>query len=569
MLLQISIKNFALIDNITISFYEGFNVLSGETGAGKSILIDAINFVMGDKFNKDLIRTGEERTYVEAVFSVENSKTVEYMKELGLDEDNIVILSRETFQNGRSISKINGKSSVLSSLKEISKSLIDIHGQHENQNLLDVNNHLNYLDSFSHDTIHNELENYKAIFSKYQNIITKIQRLKGNDDAQNNINFLKYQIEDIDNGKLVPGEEEQLNNDYKVLSHAEKINFSVNSAYSYLKEYGEGSSAYDLIYSSMKDLSSIEKHMEQIKNINKGLVEISYNLEEIINDLRNLKETVVYDEESMEKINTRLYEIASYKKKYNRSVEDILCYRKELETQYEELINSEEIIKGLEKEKSLLKEQLDILGEKLHNIRQSAALNLEGKIMDEFCHIGLEKSTFKVEVLMQDAYHNNGKDKVQFLISTNPGEPLKPMERIVSGGELSRIMLALKTVFVDKDETPSIIFDEVDTGISGRVAQSVAEKMYLISTKHQVLCVTHLPQIAAMSDVNFLVAKDVVEQKTYTSIKSLKAEEKTEEIARMIGGVEITKVTLDNAEEMVKLAEEKKNILINGKRKEN
>ncbi|WP_426349424.1 DNA repair protein RecN [Alloiococcus sp. CFN-8] len=563
MLLQISIKNFALIDNITISFYEGFNVLSGETGAGKSILIDAINFVMGNKFNKDLIRTGEDKTYVEAVFSVENSKTAEILKELNIDEDNIVILSRETFQNGRSISKINGKSAVLSSLKEISKSLIDIHGQHENQNLLEINNHLMYLDSFAQDTIYNELEKYRNIFEKYQNVRTKIQRLKGNDDVQNNINFLKFQIEDIDNGKLESGEEEQLNNEYKVLSHAEKINYSVNSAYSSLKEFGEGSSAYDLIYSASKDLASIEKHMEQIKNINRALTEVSYNLEEIINDLRNLKETVVYDEEAMGKINTRLYEIANYKKKYNRSVEDILSYREELENQYEELVNSEEIIRELELEESLLKTELDSVAEKLHNIRQSAAQVLESKVMYEFQDIGLEKSTFKVEVLMQDSYMNNGKDKVQFLISTNPGEPMKSMERIVSGGELSRIMLALKTVFVDKDATPSIIFDEIDTGISGRVAQSVAEKMYKISAKHQVLCVTHLPQIAAMSDVNFLVAKDVVNEKTYTSISSLKADEKTKEIARMIGGVEITKVTLDNAEEMIRLAENKKSTLIN------
>ncbi len=568
MLLQISIKNFALIDNISISFYEGFNVLSGETGAGKSILIDAINFVMGNKFNKELIRTGEEKTYVEAVFSVENSKTVEIMKELGIDKDNIVILSRETFQNGRSISKINGKSTVLSSLKEISKSLIDIHGQHENQNLLDVNNHLIYLDSFAQDTIHNELENYKSIFERYQNIKAKIQRLKGKEDAQNNINFLKYQIQDIDNGKLVPGEEEQLNNEYRVLSHAEKINYSVNSAYRYLKEIGEGSSAYDLIYSALKDLAAIEKHMEQIKNIHNALTEVSYNLEEIINDLRNLKETVVYDEEAMGKINTRLYEIANYKKKYNRSVEDILRYREDLESQYEELLNSEEIIRELEEEEASLKTQLDIVADRLHDIRHSAAHNLEIKVINEFQHIGLEKSTFKVDVLKQDSYMLSGKDKVQFLISTNPGEPMKSMERIVSGGELSRIMLALKTVFVDKDETPSIIFDEIDTGISGRVAQSVAEKMYIISTKHQVLCVTHLPQIAAMSDVNFLVAKNVVNQKTYTSIKSLKAEEKTKEIARMIGGVEITKVTLDNAEEMIRLAEEKKAMLINENYKE-
>lgn len=561
MLLQITINNFALIDNITISFFEGFNVLSGETGAGKSILIDAINFVMGSKFNKDLIRTGEDKTYVEAVFTLESEKTKALLEELNIEKDNIVILSRETFQNGRSISKINGKATILSTLREVSKTLIDIHGQHENQNLLDINNHINYLDGFAEKALEQVMASYGALFEKYTAINNKIQELKGSKDLQNVINFLKYQIEDIESAKLKEREEEELNEEFKTLSHAEKINMALNTSYSLLNELSEGQSAYDLISLSVKELSSIEKHLSKVEEINKGLNSLSYSLEEIINDIRNLKDTIVYDEERLEKINNRIFEISSYKQKYGRSVKEILLYKEELMKQYENLTHSEEILEKLENEKAGITKKMEGLALEIHQIRQENSSKLESSVMDELKQIGLEKSTFKVEVSLEDKLFHNGKDKVQFLISTNPGEPLKPLEKVVSGGELSRIMLALKTVFVHNDEIPSIIFDEVDTGISGRIAQSVAEKMFLISRNHQVLCVTHLPQIAAMSDNHFLVSKYSLDNKTFTEISYLKAEEKEKEIARMIGGVEVTKVTLENAKEMIRLAESKKIIL--------
>lgn len=561
MLLQITINNFALIDNITISFFEGFNVLSGETGAGKSILIDAINFVMGSKFNKDLIRTGEDKTYVEAVFTLESEKTSALLEELNIEKDNIVILSRETFQNGRSISKINGKATILSTLREISKTLLDIHGQHENQNLLDINNHISYLDGFAEKELQDVFTKYGKLFEEYISIKNKIYELKGSKDLQNVINFLKFQIEDIDAGKLRNNEEEELNEEFKTLSHAEKINLALNNSYSLLNEFSEGQSAYDLISLSVKELSSIEKHLGKVEELNKNLISINYSLEEIINDIRNLKETIVYDEERLEKINNRIFEISSYKQKYGKSVKEILLYKEELIKQYENLTNSEEILEDLEKEKVILTKKLEKLALEIHGIRQENSVKLEKSIMNELKQIGLEKSTFKVEVKLEEKLYFNGKDKVQFLISTNPGEPLKPLEKVVSGGELSRIMLALKTVFVHNDEIPSIIFDEVDTGISGRIAQSVAEKMFLISRTHQVLCVTHLPQIAAMSDNHFLVSKYSIDNKTFTEISYLKAEEKEKEIARMIGGVEVTKVTLENSKEMIKLAESKKLML--------
>ncbi|WP_040211853.1 DNA repair protein RecN [Clostridium polynesiense] len=558
MLLQITINNFALIDKLTISFFEGFNVLSGETGAGKSILIDAINFVMGNKFNKDLIRTGEDKTYVEAIFTLESNKTINILDDLNIDKDNVVILSRETFQNGKSISKINGKAAVLSTLREISKTLLDIHGQHENQNLLEVNNHINYLDSFSEKNLSKNLNEYKNIYDEYISVKSKIEELKGSKDEQNVVNFLKYQIDDIQSADLSVKEEAELQEEFKILSHAEKISLGLNNVYSLLNEYGEGQSAYDLVSHALSEISSISKHMTKVEEISKNLESLSFSLEEIINDIRSLKDNIIYDEERLEKINNRIYIISNYKQKYGRSVNEILQYKDELIKQYQDLINGEEVIKNLQKKEAELINTLNNIALSIHEIRAKNALKLEKSVMEEFKHIGLEKSTFKVNVQFGDKIYNNGKDKVQFFISTNPGEPLKSLEKVVSGGELSRIMLALKTVFVNNDEIPSIIFDEVDTGISGRVAQSVAEKMYLISTRHQVLCVTHLPQIAAMADNNFLVSKYSIKDKTFTEISNLKSSEKEKEIARMIGGVEITEVTLQNAKEIIKLANLKK-----------
>lgn len=558
MLLQITINNFALIDKLTISFFEGFNVLSGETGAGKSILIDAINFVMGNKFNKDLIRTGEDKTYVEAIFTLESNKTINILDDLNIDKDNVVILSRETFQNGKSISKINGKAAVLSTLREISKTLLDIHGQHENQNLLEVNNHINYLDSFSEKNLSKNLNEYKNIYDEYISVKSKIEELKGSKDEQNVVNFLKYQIDDIQSADLSVKEEAELQEEFKILSHAEKISLGLNNVYSLLNEYGEGQSAYDLVSHALSEISSISKHMTKVEETSKNLESLSFSLEEIINDIRSLKDNIIYDEERLEKINNRIYIISNYKQKYGRSVNEILQYKDELIKQYQDLINGEEVIKNLQKKEAELINTLNNIALSIHEIRAKNALKLEKSVMEEFKHIGLEKSTFKVNVQFGDKIYNNGKDKVQFFISTNPGEPLKSLEKVVSGGELSRIMLALKTVFVNNDEIPSIIFDEVDTGISGRVAQSVAEKMYLISTRHQVLCVTHLPQIAAMADNNFLVSKYSIKDKTFTEISNLKSSEKEKEIARMIGGVEITEVTLQNAKEIIKLANLKK-----------
>ncbi|MBR9646931.1 DNA repair protein RecN [Clostridium tyrobutyricum] len=563
MLLQLNINNFALIENLTVSFGVGFNVLSGETGAGKSILIDAINYIIGNKFNRDLIRIGEKKTFVEAVFTIENPKTKEILisKEIEFEED-LLIISRETFQSGRSIAKVNGKSILLAELKDITCTILDIHGQHENQNLLLWENHINYVDDYGEDSIKALIENYSENYKKLYEIKNKINRLSGNNGDRKKISdFLKYQIDEINSANLKEEEENELNKKFKLLSSSEKINNTLNNCYTNLYSGFENKkSIQDELGNIIKDISSIKNIDNKIENIHKLLEDAYYNIEESVDEIRSIIANNSYDEKELEYINNRLYEISGYKKKYGNTIKDILEYRKKISNEYKEIIDSEDIINELKKSQYIVQEKLKIQARKIHVERCNVSKVLENKVKDELKFIGLEKSIFKIKIDLQDKFMENGMDIVQFYISTNPGQPLKPLEKIVSGGELSRIMLALKTVFVDKDKISSVIFDEIDTGISGRIAQRTAEKMYAISKKHQVLCVTHLPQIAAISDTHYLVLKDVHNNNTYTRIKKLNNEEKEHELAKILGGSEVTEITLAHAKELIKMADAKKKL---------
>lgn len=564
MLLQLNIKNFALIESLTINFEKGFNVLTGETGAGKSILIDAINYVLGEKFNKGLIRTGENRTFVEAIFDMENSNTLEMLKALEMPSDELLIVSRETFKSGKSIVKVNGKSILISDIKKISSTLINIHGQHQNQELLNPSKHINYLDEFGEELLKASLIEYKENYKKLLQIDEKIKGF-GMDDGEKEklVDFLKYQIDEIENAKLKTNEDTELEEQYTILNNAEKIAKSLAKSYNILYASNDNyMSIYDSLNTVIRELRSVEGHMAKVKDIADSLEECYFNIEQNVSEIRNIENSVVYNKDELEFINSRIFEIDSLKRKYGATIEEILEYKLKIENQYEEMINSSKIIEQLKKEKFNLMNTLKQQAEVIHDIRVDVSKKLEKKIKEELDYVGLEKSILKISIDFQEEFYANGCDKVQFLISTNPGEPLKPLEKIVSGGELSRIMLSLKTVFLDKDKIPSVIFDEIDTGISGRVAQRVAEKMYLISRGHQVFCVTHLPQIASMSDNHFLVSKNVKDEKTYTNIECITNKQKQHEIARMIGGSEITQLTLKNSMEMVNMALKRKKELI-------
>lgn len=557
MLLQLNIKNFALIEDLSISFDKGFNILSGETGAGKSILIDAINYVTGCKFNKELIRTGKNKTYVEAVFTIENVKTKEILNEMDIENDDMIIMSRETFQSGKSINKLNGKSVLITNLRKVSNTLIDIYGQHESINLLDTDSHISYIDSYGGKEIQDILSEYQICYNKFKEAEKKIAVIEGHDgEREKQIDFLKYQIDEINNAHLKKGEEEELESKCSVLSNAEKIDLVLSSAYKKLYSGEENSiSVQDNLMSIARDLKSIEKHIEKIKHTADSIEECYYTIQECIEDIRNIKDTVYCDENELESVNSRIYSIGLLKKKYGESIDEILKYKENIEKKYNEYINHEEILENLKNEKNVIFNKLNKYSDMLHSKRIKYSEILGKLVEEELKYIGMERSSFKILCEKSDTFTLNGSDKVSFMISTNPGEPLKSLEKVISGGELSRIMLAIKTVFADKDKIPTIIFDEIDTGISGKIAQSVGEKMYQVSLTHQVFCVTHLPQIACMSDNHYVVKKSIIKDKTYTYIENADMSQKTSEIARMIGGVQVTKLTLEHSKEMIKMAD--------------
>ncbi len=369
------------------------------------------------------------------------------------------------------------------------------------------------------------------------------------------MDFIKFQIDEISNINPKIGEDEELQESFSMLSNAEKIEKSLLLSYSMLRNSGEeGYSTIDGLSYVIRELRTIENNKSEIKKIVSALESCYYIIEENIDDIRTIKDNIYYDEKELEFVNGRMYQLGIAKKKYGETIEEILNYKKDLEVRFDELSNFGEIIEKLEKEKAELEKKIGEKAVEIHNIRVLIGKELEKKVKNELDYIGLNKSTFKINIELTENIYSNGMDKVQFNISTNPGQPLQPLEEIVSGGELSRIMLALKTVFVDKDEIPTVIFDEIDTGISGRIAQRVGEKMYLISKNHQVLCVTHLPQIASMADYNYLIAKESTNDKTFTKVRKMDKNEKKYEIARMIGGSEVTKLTLDNSEEMIEMA---------------
>ncbi|MBY6930892.1 UNVERIFIED_ORG: DNA repair protein RecN [Clostridium botulinum] len=559
MLIQLNIKNFALIQEITMNFNEGFNILSGETGAGKSILIDAIDYVLGGKFSKSLIRTGENKTYVEAIFTVENGLLKNVLIELDIEsDDDMLIISRETHQSGRSLIKVNGKTFLTSQLKKIREKLLDIHGQHQNQTLLQRNSHILYLDEFIGNEILSYLEEFTSLKNDLLQIENKIQQICGNDDRDKLLDYLKFQIEDIEKGKLKEKEEEYLKEEFNLLSNAEKISTSLNLSYALLNGVDGDNSVINSISKVIQELSNIENNFEKAKKNRQLIEEAFYTIEEVSRDIRNIAEEVVYDDDALEKVNARIYEINQYKKKYGATIAEVLEYYEKMKIQYNDLINSEKIIEELTLKKKEIIKEMEVVALKLHELRSSKSTELKEKILNELSFVGLEKSTMEINIAREEKFNSRGFDDVCFMISTNPGEPLMPLEKILSGGELSRIMLALKCVFADKDEIATLIFDEIDTGISGGVAKRVGEKMYQVSKNHQVLCITHLPQIAILSDYHYFVSKMVKENKTFTNIRVLTKEEKEYQIGRMLDGDEVTEATLNNVKEMIKIAELKK-----------
>lgn len=558
MLLQLSIKNFALIEEISFDLDKGFNILSGETGAGKSILIDAIDYVLGGKFSKDLIRTGEERTSVEAIFQIDNCHLKDILDVYEIEYEDTLIIRRETLLSGKSIVKVNGKALIVSQLKKIGEKLLDIHGQHQNGALLDRSTHINYLDDYIGQEIKEISKKFKFEMEKYSSIKADIDKLKKSVDSEKMIDYIKFQLEDIEKANLKLGEEEDLKLQYEILNNSEKINKSLNISYDLLNGTSNSENVLSALSKIISELNSIDVNHSDIKEKRNIIEEAFYNIEEATRDIRSIADSIQYDEGLLADINERLFAINSYKKKYGGSVEAVLNTYKSLKKQYDDVTNSEEILKELNEKLENTFKKMKTIGDRLTKIRLKNKGELEKKILNELAYVGLDKSQMIIEVENTNNFNENGFDIVTFMISTNPGEPVKSLEKVLSGGELSRIMLAFKCVFADKDRIPTLIFDEIDTGISGQVGQSVGEKMYQVSINHQVLCITHLPQIAILSDNHYFVSKNVKNGKTFTSIRLLNKKEKILQVASMLGGDNPTETTISNVEEMLSKSESKK-----------
>lgn len=566
MLQRLQIQNIAIIDKVEIELEEGLNVLTGETGAGKSIIIDSIKAILGERLSKDLIRTGKDKAVVEAVFVVEDDRLKDFYEEFGIEpeEDGTLIISREFTLSGKNNCRINGKMATVSMLKQIGEFLIDIHGQHDNQSLLRTESHVDLLDSFGDDSIRILKNEYNQKLNEYRELKNKLKLLSGDpNDRERKIDFLKFQIDEIKKAKLKPNEDEELDKQRIILRNAEKIIEALSEAYELLGVGSKtGKSASDSIGEAVSIISEISKFDQRYAAVSKRLESLSFELEDIISEIRGSRDEIDYDQEMLEQIEERIDLIYKLKKKYGDSIDKIKEYMENAQQQLNEIVNNEELVNKYRDELKKVDEELFKLAKDINVKRNAAAKLLEEKIGYELNDLEMKNSRLKVIVEFDEStdengerrYNHNGLDKVEFLISTNPGEPLKPLAKIASGGEMSRIMLAIKTILANVDRIPTLIFDEIDIGISGKAAQKVGEKMSYISKNHQVISVTHLAQIACMADHNYYIEKSAKADSTSTKVKRLDEHEVKSEVARIIGGSNISEITLKHAEEMIEYA---------------
>ena len=540
MISTINIKNIGIIDNLSIDLNKGFNVLTGETGAGKTLIIDSLSIISGGRFSKEMIRKGENYSYVEACI---------YMPESETSVDGNIIVSREIYENGRNSCKINGRLVTVSELKEFMKNVIDIHGQLDNQTLLDKASHIGYLDSFIGEKILKLKSKYRELFDKYNKINLELKNNYGDEkEKQRKLDLLKYQLNEIEDAKLKVGEDETLEEQRKIILNSEKIAESLEMADSALSEQ-----AIDSINVAIRALEKIENIDKEYEQKLSGLKNIYYDIQEIARDINGMKDDVCFDEEERNNIEERLDIIFSLKRKYGNSIQEILQYKEEVEKEIFEIENLDEINNRLKNELKEIELKMAELAKQMNKIRVKEGNELAIKINKELQDLEMQNAKFEVEVISQEEFNKNGLDIVEFLISTNIGEEKKPLIKIASGGEMSRIMLAIKSVLANVDKVPVLVFDEIDTGISGIAAKAVSMKMKNIARHHQVLCVTHLASIAAKGDSNYYISKEVNDNKTATKVELLTEEETIKEIARKARG-EITDVALKHAMELRKSA---------------
>ncbi|HOJ37670.1 MAG TPA: DNA repair protein RecN [Ignavibacteriales bacterium] len=557
MLKVLSIKDFALIDNININFGKGLNIITGETGAGKSIILDALGLILGDRASVDVIRKGANKTVIEAIFDISgNTKVKKFLVENEIDYDDELIVRREVSIKGTSRCFINDIPTTLNNLKEAGNYLVDLHGQHEHQSLLDVSNHIKMLDEFGNLT--DKLKNYHDVYTELNKIIKQRDELKNQEKLlKEKLDFYSFQFQEISNINPQPNEDETLEEELKVLENSEKLLELTSNSYDLL--YSSDNSVINLLGLIEKNLIQIVKY-DKSKNDYLNLLNIANeNLVELSNNLRQYLDIIDLDPQALEEKRNRLVDLNNLKRKYGKSIAEILEYKDKIAKEIDIAENFNDKIAELENNIKNLYNQLFNLASELSKERKEIAQKVEQQVVAILANLGIEKAKFKVEfknLLDEDItkinYNFYGYDELEFLISTNLGEDLKPLSKVASGGEISRIMLALKTILAKSDKLPILVFDEIDTGISGRIAQKVGEALKDLAKYHQIISITHLPQIAGFADIHFMVKKEESEGRTVSSITKLSDDEHIYEIAKMISGDKVTEAAIESAKTLVK-----------------
>ncbi|SER48703.1 DNA repair protein RecN [Salipaludibacillus aurantiacus] len=575
MLMELSIRNFAIIDEVSVSFDQGLTVLTGETGAGKSIIIDAIGLLIGGRGSVDFVRHGSKRAEIEGLFSVESSVSSELsdlLAELGIrpEEEETVVLRREITTQGKSICRVNGKLITLAVLREVGQMLVDIHGQHEHQKLLQADKHLSFLDRYAESSIDKPKKEYERLYQQFLKKREQLLQITENEQQMaQRLDLIQYQYNEIEKAALQANEDEALEEEKKRLDNSEELYRTVHGTYESL--YGDGK-GLEWIMAAMNQIEEAAALDENLHTLKETVTNCYYLLEETSFSLRDYYENIEFDPDRLNIIESRLSELSQLKRKYGESVNDILEYASSLEEEIDTLTNREQRLAEWENELVSIAKDLVVEAEHLTKLRKDHAGKLKKAIQKQLKDLYMKDTVFEIDFknpntgVISDGQHllksfpfsRSGMDTISFMVATNKGEPLKPLAKVASGGEISRMILALKSILARHEGVTSIIFDEVDTGVSGRVAQAIAEKIHHVSIGSQVLCITHLPQVAAMADTHLFISKSENKGRTSTSVRPLTLEEQTEEISRMISGVEITDLTRQHATELLKQAERSK-----------
>ena len=557
MLCELQIENVTVIEKAVVSFEKRFNVLTGETGAGKSILIDSINAILGNRTNKEIVRSGADKASIVATFDNIPSSLKAAMADQGYDSSDVLILSREVFAEGRSLCRINGKPATASIVRELCQNLVNIHGQLDNQELLDPDKHINILDRYS--DLERDVQEYQITFEELLDLQKRISSLQMNENEKSNrIDLLTYQLNEIEQADLKPEEETELQNRRIVLKNSERITSSLHNAVSLMDESDspDGTSSLDHVLSASNELEHIRALSDKIDSVASRINDSYFELRDIISTIQQILSSFEYDPNEMETLEDRLDLIYKLKKKYGETIPDIITYAENARKELNQIVMSDELLDQLKTEFKEKKAQAIKLAQSLSKKRLDAFLKFSKEIKNELSYLNMPTVELEIDHRRTKELTPSGMDQIEFLISTNPGETPKALSKIASGGEMARIMLAIKNVLAEKDGVATLIFDEIDTGVSGKSAQKIGEKLKQISLSHQVICVTHSAQVAAYANNHLKIEKSVIGGRTYTSVKSLDHKQRVEELARIISGENLTSISLKNAEEMLSIAQD-------------